>query len=162
MVLRECEAVCGTAGGDFRVCLYHAVGGGILVYSTCTFAPEEDEEMIAHFLAKHPDMKLLPVPLAGGMEPGLVRQEALMKLLQNQGQSKRKTTYDMEERFRKELQKTVRLWPHKVNGEGHFAALLQKEGTSCPEVNAGKCNRDCFEHGRSSFRDAERFSFKGL
>ena len=59
--------------------------GGILVYSTCTFAPEEDEEMMAHFLAKHPDMKLLPVPLAVGMEPGLVRQEALMKLLQNQG-----------------------------------------------------------------------------
>ena len=116
--------------------------GGILVYSTCTFAPEEDEEMMAHFLAKHPDMKLLPVPLAGGMEPGLVRQEALMKLLQNQGQSKKETTYDMEERFRKEFQKTVRLWPHKVNGEGHFAALLQKEGTSCPEVNGREMNRD--------------------
>ena len=116
--------------------------GGILVYSTCTFAPEEDEEMMAHFLAKHPDMKLLPVPLAGGMEPGLVRQEALMKLLQNQGQSKKEITYDMEERFRKELQKTVRLWPHKVNGEGHFAALLQKEGTSCPEVNGREMNRD--------------------
>ena len=48
----------------------------------------------------------------------------------------------MEERFRKELQKTVRLWPHKVNGEGHFAALLQKEGTTCPEVTGREMNRD--------------------
>ena len=145
--------------------------GGILVYSTCTFAPEEDEEMMAHFLAKHPDMKLLPVPLAGGMEPGLVRQEALMKLLQNQGQSKRKTTYDMEERFRKELQKTVRLWPHKVNGEGHFAALLQKEGTACLEVNGRKMNRDLISNmgeapcvmrsaSHSSSRDCDRKKMK--
>ena len=135
--------LCAGRQEEILECAYTMLmGGGILVYSTCTFAPEEDEEMIAHFLAKHPDMKLLPVPLAGGMEPGLVRQEALMKLLQNQGQSKRKTTYDMEERFRKELQKTVRLWPHKVNGEGHFAALLQKEGTSCPEVNGREMNRD--------------------
>ena len=95
--------LCAGRQEEILECAYTMLmGGGILVYSTCTFAPEEDEEMIAHFLAKHPDMKLLPVPLAGGMEPGLVRQEALMKLLQNQGQSKRKTTYDMEERFRKE------------------------------------------------------------
>ena len=135
--------LCAGRQEEILECAYTMLmGGGILVYSTCTFAPEEDEEMIAHFLAKHPDMKLLPVPLAGGMEPGLVRQEALMKLLQNQGQSKKEITYDMEERFRKELQKTVRLWPHKVNGEGHFAALLQKEGTSCPEVNGREMNRD--------------------
>ena len=93
--------LCAGRQEEILECAYTMLmGGGILVYSTCTFAPEEDEEMIAHFLAKHPDMKLLPVPLAGGMEPGLVRQEALMKLLQNQGQSKRETTYDMEERFR--------------------------------------------------------------
>lgn len=125
--------------------------GGILVYSTCTFAPEEDEEMMAHFLAKHPDMKLLPVPLAGGMEPGLVRQEALMKLLQNQGQSKKEITYDMEERFRKELQKTVRLWPHKVNGEGHFAALFQKEGTlSVIQEVSGMQDKECRKSKKGS------------
>ncbi len=36
---------------------------GILVYSTCTYAPEENEERIEKFLADHPDMELL--------EPGL-------------------------------------------------------------------------------------------
>ncbi len=34
-------------------------GGGRLVYSTCTFAPEEDEEQIAAFLQKHPDYALI-------------------------------------------------------------------------------------------------------
>lgn len=34
-------------------------GGGRLVYSTCTFAPEEDEEQVESFLAEHPDFSLL-------------------------------------------------------------------------------------------------------
>ncbi|MCR5094268.1 MAG: RsmF rRNA methyltransferase first C-terminal domain-containing protein [Lachnospiraceae bacterium] len=33
--------------------------GGYLVYSTCTFAPAEDEEMIDLFLREHPDFSLL-------------------------------------------------------------------------------------------------------
>ena len=100
--------LCAQRQEEILECAYTMLmSGGILVYSTCTFAPEEDEEMIAHFLTKHPDMKLLPIPLVGGMEPGL----------------------NFNERLGKELQKTVRLWPHKVKGEGHFAALLQKEGT---------------------------------
>ena len=38
--------------------------GGVLVYSTCTFAPAEDEGQIAAFLAKHPDVHALrPVRL---------------------------------------------------------------------------------------------------
>ena len=34
-------------------------GGGRLVYSTCTFAPEEDEGQIENFLAAHPDYRLI-------------------------------------------------------------------------------------------------------
>lgn len=34
-------------------------GGGRLVYSTCTFAPEEDEEQINCFLSSHHDYKLI-------------------------------------------------------------------------------------------------------
>ncbi len=33
--------------------------GGLLVYSTCTFAPEEDEEQIENFLRKYPDFTLI-------------------------------------------------------------------------------------------------------
>ena len=34
-------------------------GGGKMVYSTCTFARQEDEEQIENFLNVHPDIKLL-------------------------------------------------------------------------------------------------------
>lgn len=34
--------------------------GGVLVYSTCTLLPEENEEQIAQFLATHPDFSLVP------------------------------------------------------------------------------------------------------
>ena len=33
--------------------------GGRIVYSTCTFAPAEDEEQINNFLAEHPDYELI-------------------------------------------------------------------------------------------------------
>ena len=135
--------LCAQRQEEILECAYTMLmGGGILVYSTCTFAPEEDEDMIVHFLTEHPDMKLLPVPLVGGMEPGIMMSESLMKLLQNQEQSEKNTTYDTEERIRKELQKTVRLWPHKVKGEGHFAALLQKEGAACLMMNDREMNRN--------------------
>lgn len=35
--------------------------GGYMVYSTCTYAKEENEDNVAYFLAKHPDMSLLPI-----------------------------------------------------------------------------------------------------
>ena len=35
--------------------------GGRLVYSTCTFAPEEDEETVAAFLEAHPEFTPEPV-----------------------------------------------------------------------------------------------------
>ena len=37
--------------------------GGILVYSTCTFAPGEDEGQIAAFLARHPEFTLCDLRL---------------------------------------------------------------------------------------------------
>ena len=57
--------------------------GGKLVYSTCTFARVENEEVIDEFVKKYPDMSLL---------------------------------------------KEHRLMPHRIKGEGHFSALLEKAG----------------------------------
>ncbi len=69
--------------------------GGRLVYSTCTFAPEENEEMIAWFLKEHPDFvpESVQAPWFTSAGPGMFR-----------------------------------LWPHKLLGEGHFAAILRKKG----------------------------------
>lgn len=40
----------------YRLC----ASGGDIVYSTCTYAPEEDELQVLSFLKKHPDMHLIP------------------------------------------------------------------------------------------------------
>ncbi|MED0678041.1 RsmB/NOP family class I SAM-dependent RNA methyltransferase [Aneurinibacillus thermoaerophilus] len=81
--------------------------GGWLLYSTCTFAPEENEQMIAKFLDEHPDFLVVPIPLYEGWEHG--RPEWTL----NAGADSR-------------ISGTARLWPHRVRGEGHYLALLQK------------------------------------
>ena len=67
--------------------------GGRLVYSTCTFAPEEDEEAVAAFLQAHPEFTPEPIET-----PWFVPGE----------------------------NGSHRMWPHKLLGEGHFAAVLRK------------------------------------
>lgn len=82
---------------------------GILVYSTCTFSPEENEQVIETFLNKYPDMELLTIEKRNGIEGG--RPEW--------------TKYRLSE-----VEKCARLWPHKLKGEGHFAAKLIKTSTT--------------------------------
>ena len=73
--------------------------GGLLMYSTCTFNEKEDEENIAYFLDKHEDMELIDIEGYEGFSSG-----------------------------RLGLTKCVRVYPHKLTGEGHFLALLKKKG----------------------------------
>ena len=83
--------------------------GGRLVYSTCTFAPEEDEETVAAFLEAHPEFTPEPVEA-----PWFVPGENA----------------------------SYRMWPHKLLGEGHFAAVLRKtqgESGEVPACPGGKC-----------------------
>lgn len=83
--------------------------GGRLVYSTCTFAPEEDELAVASFLESHPDF-----------EPEVIDTPWFVPA-PNGGH---------------------RLWPHKLLGEGHFAAVLKKtngeEEADIPTVSGEK------------------------
>lgn len=72
--------------------------GGSIVYSTCTFSIHENEEVIQDVLDKHPDLHLVPINKIDGMMPGINMEEC------------------------------VRLYPHKIKGEGHFVALLVKDG----------------------------------
>lgn len=81
--------------------------GGLLLYSTCTFAPTEDEGVVSWLLEKRPDMKLLEIPQHSGFSPGVPGWGNGME----------------------SLKRCVRLFPHKIDGEGHFMALLKKDGT---------------------------------
>ena len=81
--------------------------GGRLVYSTCTFAPEEDEQAIGRFLEAHPEFALEETPDYPGLSHGVPAWGAGV----TDG-----------------IEKTVRIWPHRTEGEGHYAALLRKTG----------------------------------
>ena len=74
--------------------------GGMLLYSTCTFSPEENEKSIGDFLENHPEFELVEIPKENGFVSGLAPFEAC-----------------------------ARLYPHKLKGEGHFLALLRKKET---------------------------------
>lgn len=81
--------------------------GGMLLYSTCTFSPEENEGSVQFMLDLDPDLEVVELPNRyEGFAPG--RPE----LIENGSES---------------LKHGVRIWPHKMNGEGHFIALLRKK-----------------------------------
>lgn len=94
--------------------------GGRLVYSTCTFAPDEDEGTVVRFLSKHPEYTLLEVNKYEGMEGG--RTEYL-KYAAGEDAVCSDTENETEGI---DLSRTIRIWPHKVEGEGHFLAVFQK------------------------------------
>ncbi|HJV44899.1 MAG TPA: RsmB/NOP family class I SAM-dependent RNA methyltransferase [Bacillota bacterium] len=79
--------------------------GGTIVYSTCTFSKEENEERIAFFLQNHPEFQLIEIDHQHGIAPGRPEWGS----------------------DRADLSYTARLWPHRLEGEGHFAAKLQKQ-----------------------------------
>lgn len=87
--------------------------GGKLVYSTCTFSPEENEKVIEKFLTENSDFS---------------------------------------------LEKLLRLWPHKVKGEGHFIAILKKNSDS----KFSKINKVKDKISKSDIKDFFKFQDKYL
>lgn len=94
--------------------------GGNLVYSTCTFSIEENEEVIQWFIDTYKDMEICKIPFKEGFSPGRP---------------------DMLPYGSSELKKCTRIFPHIAKGEGHFATLLkkkEKEEASRKEIQAEK------------------------
>ena len=81
--------------------------GGRLVYSTCTFSPMEDEQTVEWLLEQCPELSLEPIARTPGMDGGHPEWSCS---------------------GRKDLEYCVRFWPHRVRGQGHFAALFRKAG----------------------------------
>lgn len=94
--------------------------GGQMLYSTCTFSPQENEGSISWLLQEYPQMELLSIEPYDGFSSG--------NPAWGDGNP--------------ELSKCVRIWPHKMDGEGHFAALLQKkEGIPAKDIRMSAPNR---------------------
>ena len=92
----ETVQMCARRQGEILDCAAKMVRpGGRLVYSTCTFAPQEDEEAVEAFLETHPEFLPEPVEAPWFQESGPAM---------------------------------YRMWPHKLLGEGHFAAVLRRMG----------------------------------
>jgi 16S rRNA C967 or C1407 C5-methylase (RsmB/RsmF family)/NOL1/NOP2/fmu family ribosome biogenesis protein len=100
--------------------------GGRLIYSTCTFSPEENEAVIGRFLQDHPRFDV-ETPLAiPGARPG------------------RPDWANGDPR----LAQTVRFWPHHFPGEGHFVAVLR-----CRKTAETAATPSPFQPKRGDWRD---------
>lgn len=88
--------------------------GGVLVYSTCTFSPEENEGTISAFLREHEAYSIEEMPCGKLFSPGRP---------------------DWLEEGAPGIEYTGRLWPHLLQGEGHFVARLRKSGKGMEEAD---------------------------
>lgn len=90
--------------------------GGRMVYSTCTYDIQENEQVVLNFLKENPDYHLVKINdyedvLANGVK------------LENSN-----TDY------------TFRRYPHLHNGEGQFMAVLERDGEEEVVYDDFKCN----------------------
>ena len=85
--------------------------GGRLVYSTCTFAPQENEGAVSRFVEAHPEFSVVrtDAPWFAPGRPAWTEAPA------------------------DGIEDTFRLWPHKLRGEGHYAAVLEKSPDAMAE-----------------------------
>ena len=116
--------------------------GGLMLYSTCTFAPAEDEEVISWLLKERPELSLVPMTEYEGFSKGVPAW--------GDGNP--------------ELEKCVRIFPHKMSGEGHFLALLKKEGQSGQIAGSPKASRlaaDVRKYLEEFFKETEIFTLGG-
>lgn len=107
------------AGDDFRaLCHLQAAilkrslellrPGGRLVYSTCTFAPEENESVVDSVLQDFPEaLEVLPARIEGfPASPGLLEWRG--------------------KKFDPRLENALRVYPHQHDTGGFFVAVLQR------------------------------------
>lgn len=82
--------------------------GGRIVYSTCTFAPEENEAVVSHLLSEHGDcVKIIPIHIPNW-------------------ESSAGITHWQDDTYHADVKHGMRVWPHQNDSGGFFIALLEK------------------------------------
>jgi NOL1/NOP2/sun family putative RNA methylase len=81
--------------------------GGIVVYSTCSLEPEEDEEVVSWLLDKYPDALLQEIKLTG------LKTSPTVKEFEGK-------------HYHKDISKCLRIWPQDNDSEGFFVAKIKK------------------------------------
>lgn len=100
--------------------------GGMMLYSTCTFSKKENEEVIAYMLEQCEDMEILTPLGYKGFSAGFPLEGKSAEICE-------------------QLKRCIRIFPHKMGGEGHFLALMKKKGAHT-EVQKGKKSATKKEH----------------
>lgn len=112
--------------------------GGMLLYSTCTFSPLEDEGMVEKILAMDSGMELVDMKGYEGFVSG-------MPELIGSGDER--------------IHRCVRMFPHRLEGEGHFLALFRRSGeTEC----AGRESASMYLATRKGLKGEEKSCGKNL
>jgi len=81
--------------------------GGRMLYSTCTYNPEENESVVDLLLKKR-DAELLPIDVGFDFEPGITEWK--------------------DKKYDKRLKNTARFYPHRLDSVGFFMARIGKKG----------------------------------
>jgi NOL1/NOP2/sun family putative RNA methylase len=84
--------------------------GGVMVYSTCTIEPEENEHVVSHLLDNHPDAELLDID---SKSLGIKRTDAI-------------TEFE-DLKINLAVKKCLRIHPYDNNTEGFFIAKIRKK-----------------------------------
>ena len=122
--------------------------GGMLLYSTCTFDPLENEGTVEYLLRNRPEFEILDMEGYEGFSNGIPA---------------------VTESKAAEFSKTIRIFPHKMHGEGHYLALLKKGKEETPAIkipgkrNVGKIPEELknFFQGVDWKLDEERIEIHG-
>lgn len=97
---------------------------GVLVYSTCTFSPDENEEILLWFMRRHPEYHVEPY---SPYFPGCTdKNNNTDNLCDGNPDFISEKFFPLSEYEKNAIKCAVRFWPHKIRGEGHFAVRLRK------------------------------------
>ena len=118
--------------------------GGYLLYSTCTFSPEENEGTITDLIKNFPEMEIVPAIIDSVTKEEFTSLSKEEQERLDQMKARKHVSYEGFDFGRPEwvdgeakLKHCIRLWPHKLEGEGHFIALLRKKSEEVEKNQVG-------------------------